>query len=102
VRAYQPWPGSWLETPAGRIVVWQAEATDGGGTPGTLVAVGDGLTLVTVDGRLRLLEIQPAGKNRMTGPAFRRGRPSVAGSSALSPRVSGGSARSSSGSDPAP
>lgn len=87
VRAYQPWPGSWLETPVGRIVVWEAEATGGDGTPGSLVADGDGLALVTSNGRLRLLEVQPAGKNRMTGAAFRRGRPSVAGSKVLAPKV---------------
>ena len=90
VRAYQPWPGSWLETPVGRIVVWRAEATDGdGGTPGSVVADdGDGLALVTANGRLRLLDVQPAGKNRMNGAAFRRGRPSVIGSKVLLPRVS--------------
>jgi methionyl-tRNA formyltransferase len=87
VRAYQPWPGSWLETPVGRIVVWEAEASDGDGTPGALVADSDGLALVTSSGRLRLLEVQPAGKNRMTGAAFRRGRPSVAGSKVLAPKV---------------
>jgi methionyl-tRNA formyltransferase len=111
VRAYQPWPGSWLETPAGRIVVWRAEATDAddadrvsgapGDAPGSIVGDGDGLALTTADGRLRLLEVQPAGKNRMTGPAFRRGRPSVAGSKLL-PAASGGSGRSSSGSGRGP
>jgi methionyl-tRNA formyltransferase len=87
VRAYQPWPGSWLETPVGRIVVLEAEATDGDGTIGSLVADGDGLALVTAKGRLRLLEVQPAGKNRMSGAAFRRGRPSVAGSRVLPPKI---------------
>jgi methionyl-tRNA formyltransferase len=107
VRAYQPWPGSWLETPAGRIAVWRAEATDRGlpaATPGSLIADadGDGLSLVTADGRLRLLEVQPAGKNRMTGPAFRRGRPSIVGAMVLAPTVSAGSPRSSSGSGRGP
>lgn len=87
VRAYQPWPGSWLETPVGRIVVWGAEATDGDGTPGSLVADGDGLALVTAHGHLRLLDVQPAGKNRMSGAAFRRGRPSATGSKVLPPKV---------------
>jgi methionyl-tRNA formyltransferase len=108
VRAYQPWPGSWLETQAGRISVWRAEATDGdeasAETPGTLVADadGDGLSLVTADGRLRLLEVQPAGKSRMTGPAFRRGRPSIVGARIVAPTVSAGSGRSSSGSGRGP
>jgi methionyl-tRNA formyltransferase len=90
VRAYQPWPGSWLETPVGRIVVWEAEATDGDGAPGALVADDGGFALVTARGRLRLLEVQPAGKNRMTGAAFRRGRPSIAGSKVLPPRTGPG------------
>lgn len=96
VRAYQPWPGSWVETPIGRIAVWRAETVEGDGTSGSLVADGDGLALVTTNGWLRLLEVQPAGKSRMTGPAFRRGRPSVAGSRVQPPQVSGESARSSS------
>jgi methionyl-tRNA formyltransferase len=87
VRAYQPWPGSWLETPVGRIVVWRAEAIGGDGTPGSLVADDDGLALVTANGRLRLLEVQPAGKNRMTGAAFRRGRPSAAGSKVVPRKI---------------
>lgn len=87
VRAYQPWPGSWLETPVGRIVVWGVEATDGDGTPGSVVADGDGIALATSKGRLRLLDVQPAGKNRMTGAACRRGRPAVAGSKVLPPKV---------------
>jgi methionyl-tRNA formyltransferase len=89
VRAYQPWPGSWLETPAGRIAVWLAEPADGEGRPGMLVADDDGLSLVVADGRLRLLEVQPAGKNRMTGAAYLRGHPSVAGSRVLEPGRSG-------------
>jgi len=88
VRAYQPWPGSWLETPVGRIVAWGAEATDGDGQPGSLVADGDGIALVTARGHLRLIDVQPAGKNRMSGAAFRRGRPSVVGSKVLAPKVS--------------
>lgn len=106
VRAYQPWPGSWLETPVGRIAVWRAEATDqdsaSSETPGTLVADADGFALVTAEGRLRLLEVQPAGRNRMTGASFRRGRPSVAGAKVLPAAASGGSGRSSSGSGRGP
>lgn len=101
VRAYQPWPGSWLETPVGRIAIWRAEATSkhtaSDEAPGSLVADdGEGLSLVTADGRLRLLEVQPAGKNRMAGPAFRRGRPSIVGAKVLAPTLSGGSGRLSS------
>jgi methionyl-tRNA formyltransferase len=82
VRALQPWPGSFLETELGRIVVWSAavdEAPMGSscGRPG--VFDGDGVR--TADGHLRLLEVQPAGGKRMPWDAFVRGRPAIIGSS---------------------
>jgi methionyl-tRNA formyltransferase len=82
VRAYQPWPGMYVETGAGRLLIWSAEAIDGdlGVPPGTICADGDGLAIATPGGRLRLLEVQPAGGRRMDGAALRRGRPALAGS----------------------
>jgi len=76
VRAYQPWPGSFVETPAGRLIVRAARAIPGraGDQPHTFVANdGDGVAIATTDGRLELLEVQPAGGRPMTGAAFRRG-----------------------------
>jgi methionyl-tRNA formyltransferase len=77
VRAYQPWPGSWLETPAGRLTVWAARPSAGEGTPGVLVRVDGGLGLVTADGVLDLVEAQLAGGRRMSGAELLRGRPSL-------------------------
>jgi len=75
VRALTPWPGTFLETVDGRLVVHRAGV--GEGRPddriGSLVPDGDGLALVTVHDRLRLLEVQPAGGRRMTAAEFRRG-----------------------------
>ena len=82
VRAYQPWPGTFLQTPAGRVAVLRAEVAPAraGDEPGCLVHDGgSGLALVTADGRLRLLEVQPAGRRRMDGPALVRGRPGLVG-----------------------
>ena len=82
VRAYQPWPGSFVETPAGRLVVWVAEVGTEltGDTPGRLEADDDGgLALTTAGGRLRLLEVQPAGRRRMSSAELLRGRPGLAG-----------------------
>ena len=117
VRAYQPWPGSFVETPSGRIVVWAAEAADepdpdraptvpGGpapvsptpkapdeegdavpDAPGTFLADGQGVALTTANGVLRLLEVQPAGGRRMSAAELRRGRPGLVGSRALSPAL---------------
>lgn len=81
VRAYLPWPGSFVETVAGRLVVWSASAEQGSGAPGTLEGTGDGgLTLATVDGVLRLLEVQLAGRRRISAAEVRRGHPALAGS----------------------
>jgi methionyl-tRNA formyltransferase len=82
VRAYQPWPGSFVELPEGRLIVWRAAVTGEstpGAVPGDLVRVGPaGIAFVTGRGLLVLDEVQPAGKRRMSGAEFRRGRPDLA------------------------
>lgn len=79
VRALDPWPGTFVETDQGRLVIWAARLEDGRleDAPGRIVAHADGLALTTAEGRLVLDEVQPAGGRRMPGPAFRRGRERV-------------------------
>ena len=80
VRAYQPWPGSFVETAGGRLVIWAA--TVEGPTRETLPGTfddGPALRLATATTWLRLDEVQPAGGRRMPGDAWLRGRPAVAG-----------------------
>jgi methionyl-tRNA formyltransferase len=79
VRAYQPWPGSYLEADEGRgrLIVWRAEVAAGEAPPGTLLAWRDGLALATGQGLLVLHEVQPAGGRRMSGAELRRGRPGL-------------------------
>jgi methionyl-tRNA formyltransferase len=84
VRAYQPWPGAWVERGAERLVVWRASVAASpsrdalpGSTearPGDIVTVEDTPVLVTGAGGLRLDEVQPAGRRRMSGAAYLRGR----------------------------
>ncbi len=81
VRAYQPWPGSFVDTAVGRIVVWAAtpEASDeiaNGVFDERGLGVGHGE-------RLRLIEVQPAGGERMAWQAFLRGHPGIVGTRAL-------------------
>jgi methionyl-tRNA formyltransferase len=86
-RAYSPWPGTFLETPAGRVAVRRAHVapTEVGDAPGSLVAAGDGVALATAEGRLVLDEVQPAGRRPMTGADLRRGRPVLVGSRVIAP-----------------
>ena len=81
VRAYQPWPGSFVEGDGGRLVVHRAALAPlvPGDRPGEIVTDGDGLALVAVDGRLRLLDVQGAGGRPMAGSDYLRGHPSVVG-----------------------
>jgi methionyl-tRNA formyltransferase len=107
VRAYQPWPGSFVETPSGRLVIWAAEAIDAPEPdrapavpgaprttyeaapppPGSFLADGEGVALAVTGGALRLLEVQPAGGRRMSGAELRRGRPGLVGSRTVQPAL---------------
>jgi methionyl-tRNA formyltransferase len=82
IRAYDPWPGSWLETTAGRIAVRKAHIEEDvpRTTPGQF-GPGPDLRIGTADGWLVLDEVQPAGGRRMSGESWLRGRPAAAGSS---------------------
>jgi methionyl-tRNA formyltransferase len=74
VRALRPWPGTFIETVAGRLAILEAAvAPEAAGGPGTILADGDGLALATVEGRLRLQRVRAAGGRPMTGPEYRRG-----------------------------
>jgi methionyl-tRNA formyltransferase len=75
VRALMPWPGTFLETASGRLVIERASlaAAREDDRPGRIVADGDGLALATVDGRLQLLAVRAAGGRSMTGADHRRG-----------------------------
>lgn len=78
VRAYQPWPGSFIETPLGRLVIWAARVGPAAAEPierGTVVDRG----LAVRDGVLEILEVQPAGGRRMPWAEYLRGRPAVVG-----------------------
>jgi methionyl-tRNA formyltransferase len=81
VRAYQPWPGSYVETPVGRLIVWRASTCPlvPGDEREMVVAQGDGLALCALGGRLALEEVQLAGKRRVTGAELRRGYPGLVG-----------------------
>jgi methionyl-tRNA formyltransferase len=80
VRAYLPWPGTFLEVDGERLVVRSASvgAAVAGDVAGSIVREGDMPALATADGRLVLREVTPAGRRPMTGADWLRGRPPAA------------------------
>ena len=80
IRAYQPWPGSFLDTPVGRLIVLRAAVDPGPADPPGRLVAGRDLRLATADDWLVLEEVQPAGKRPMSGVSYARGRPELKGS----------------------
>jgi methionyl-tRNA formyltransferase len=77
VRAFNPVPGAHTTFEDGRLkvhrVLW-ADLADAEGAPGEVVALGDeGPVVACGTGGLVLVEVQPAGKPRISGAAFANG-----------------------------
>jgi methionyl-tRNA formyltransferase len=70
VRALSPHIGARCTIDGQELVVWRARAVEGGLAPGL---VAPPLTVGCESGALELLELQPAGRRRMTADAFVRG-----------------------------
>ncbi len=77
VRAYDPWPGTFMVLQDMRIKVFDIEIIPGVPTAelGEVVSVADGKVSVQwSDGIVRLLEVHPAGRKRSTAAAWISGR----------------------------
>ena len=76
VRAYLPWPGTFLEADGERLVVGAASvaASRPDDVPGRLVRDGDLPAFTTADGRLVLERVTPPGRRPMSGADYLRGR----------------------------
>ena len=69
IRAFNPWPMSWLEIEGQPVKVWKASVIDTTTTaaPGTILEANkQGIQVATGDGILNLLSMQPAGKKAMS------------------------------------
>lgn len=75
IRAFNPRPGTWSTLNTKRLKIWRAELTDqvSFGAPGTLVEADGGLQAATGSTALRLEEVQPEGKARMSTAEFLNG-----------------------------
>ncbi len=77
VRAFSPFPGSWLELDGERIKLLRAELADGQGAPGEVL---DGsMAIACGTGALRPVTLQRAGKPAMALDDFLRGNRVAAG-----------------------
>jgi len=69
IRAFNPWPMSWLELDGQPVKVWKASVLPSSATasPGTIIAASkDGIQVATGDGVLNLESLQPSGKKAMS------------------------------------
>ncbi|HET6942362.1 MAG TPA: methionyl-tRNA formyltransferase [Sphingomicrobium sp.] len=72
VRAFAPWPGAWFEASGERIKLLDARAgDDASGVPGEVLD--DCLSVAAGTGRVRLLQVQRAGRSAMTVDELVRG-----------------------------
>lgn len=74
IRAFNPRPGAFGLLDGERFKIWRAEpGPHVVGDPGRMIMSDDRVLLVTGDGSLNLLEVQPAGSKRMSAIAWARG-----------------------------
>lgn len=77
IRAFNPWPVSYITLPQGSVKVWQAhvENVASGQAPGTLLtATKQGICIACSDGVLVITQLQPPGKKAMSAADFLNGR----------------------------
>ena len=72
-RAFTPTPGPFLRTASGLLRLHRVRPTEGSGEPGTLISVAPEPTVTFAEGALRLIEVQPEGKRRMSGRDWANG-----------------------------
>ncbi len=73
IRGLAPFPGAWCELNGQRLKIHRAVPEPGTGDPGE--AVDDALLIACGENALRLKEVQPAGKPKMSAEDFLRGTP---------------------------
>lgn len=74
IRAFDPAPGAWTTLDGAEVKLFGPAPVPGHGQPGTVVALDEGLMVITGQGAVRIEEIQPAGRSRMPVTSWLRGR----------------------------
>ena len=81
IRALNPTPAAWTLWQDTPLKIWQAEAADGHGQAGEILACNkDGLLVACGEGALKITELQPSGSKRMPVSAFASGHTVTIGS----------------------
>jgi methionyl-tRNA formyltransferase len=91
IRANEPWPGTFIETAAGRVLIHAASVAPSmpGERPGMLIEHDGRIALTTRRGRLVLERAQLAGRRTMPGDELLRGQRRLIGTS-VAVEASGG------------
>lgn len=80
VRAFDPTPGAWATHAGAPVKLFGGRVVTGQGEPGQVLAAGRRtLVIACGDDALEVVEVQPAGKNRITVDAWVRGRGGAVG-----------------------
>jgi methionyl-tRNA formyltransferase len=80
IRASDPKPGAFTTTPKGDVKMFGPKLMDGiSGKPGEVLKTTGELVVACGTDALRISEVQPAGKSRMTAHEWARGRGTAAG-----------------------
>lgn len=69
IRAFNPWPMSWMTIDEQPVKIWKASVIEGHSTaaPGTIIEANkQGIQVATAEGILNLESLQPAGKKAMS------------------------------------
>ena len=74
VRAFQPRPVAWLETPDGALRIHRARPSNVPGLPGEISLIGASVIASFDHGSIELLVVQPPGKPRLAATAWMNGR----------------------------
>jgi methionyl-tRNA formyltransferase len=73
VRAYNPWPGAFMQLGDRNLKIFSASIVDLGGKPGDILKSDKQLIIAAGNGALALQEVQLEGKKRMSAAEFLKG-----------------------------
>ena len=77
IRAFNPWPGAFMQFSNKHLKIFSASIVDLRGTPGEILQSNNKLIIAAGRGALSLNEVQLEGKRRMSGTEFLRGQPAL-------------------------